>query len=121
MHRSLYRGGAVLALVVLSAAVLAQTARPERQPTPSIAAPGPSQTPQLPAGSDTGIPGEGQKPAFTGNLKGDNTPRKVLQRRAEGRAASAPAIDDRAAARLAGRGSAPAASAAAATAASAAR
>lgn len=113
MRRSLYRGSAVLALVVLSFPVQAQTARPERQPSPSIAAPGPSQTPKLPAGSDSGIPGEGQKPAITGNLKGDNTPRKLLQRRTEGRAASAPAIDDRAAARMAGRAKAPSAAAAA--------
>lgn len=103
MPRLLYRGGAVLALVLQLSPALAQTARPERRPSPSLAAPGPTQTQQLPAGVDTGIPGAGQKPVLTGNVKGDNTPRKVLQRRAAAQPASGPSIDDRAAAKAAGR------------------
>ena len=62
------------------------------------------QTPRLPAGTDTGIPGSGQKPALTGNVKGDNTPRKLAaQRRGADPAASAARVDDSAAARAAGR------------------
>jgi hypothetical protein len=112
----------MLSLVGVSLRAVAQTARPERQPSPSVVAPGPSQTQQLPAGTDTGIPGEGQKPAITGNVKGDNTPRKVLQRRAAAQPASAPKIDDRAAAKAAGRDAVkPAAAPVAASAASPAR
>ena len=58
-----------------------RVARPAPVPSPSIIAPGSLEASQLPAGADTGIPGTGQKPA-----------------------ASAARVDDRAAARAAGRG-----------------
>ena len=103
-------GSLVLALsVVLVMPSAARPTRPAPVPSPSTIAPGASQTPQLPSGADTGIPGTGQKPSLGGNIKGDNTPRKLQQRRAAGVAASAPAVDDRAAARAAGRVAAPSA------------
>ncbi len=73
----------------------ARPVKPPPVPSPSTVAPGPSQTPQLPSGADTG------------NVKGDNTPRKVLQRRGVEPAASGAAVDDRAAAKAASRASAP--------------
>lgn len=102
-------GSLVLALSgVLVMPSAARPTRPAQVPSPSTIAPGASQTPQLPSGADTGIPGTGQKPILGGNIKGDNTPRKLQQRRAAGVAASAPAVDDRAAARAAGRPAKPA-------------
>ncbi len=95
-------------LVLVVGASQARPTRPAAVPAPSTVAPGPSQTPQLPSGADTGIPGTGQKPIYSGNVKGDNTPRKVLQRRGAEPAASGPAVDDRAAARSASRAAAPA-------------
>ena len=81
-----------------------RVARPAPVPSPSIVGPGSLEASQLPAGADTGIPGTGQKPGLTGNVKGDNTPRKLAQRRGAEPAASAARVDDRAAARAAGRG-----------------
>ncbi len=78
--------------------------RPAPVPAPSISAPAELEAPRLPAGTDTGVPGSGQKPGISGNVKGDNTPRKLAQqRRGAGPAASAGEVDDRAAARAAGR------------------
>ncbi|MEO7150161.1 MAG: hypothetical protein ABIX46_00385 [Burkholderiaceae bacterium] len=104
------RCNAVLALTLTMALVAAQArpTRPPPQPSPSTIAPGSSQTPQLPSGADTGIPGTGQKPIYSGNVKGDNTPRKVLRRRGAEPAASGVIGDDRAAARAASRSAAPA-------------
>ena len=106
---------AAFALALGCAGALAQerVLRPAPVPSPSVAAPANLESPQLPSGPDTGIPGSGQKPALTGNVKGDNTPRKqAAQRRATDPGASSVRVDDRAAARAAGRASAPAASAA---------
>lgn len=107
MMDSIHAGRATLALALGLAlapfAAQAQTARPPPQPSPSTVAPGPSETPLVPAGMDSGIPGTGNRPAYTGNVKGDNTPRKVLQRRGQTPAASASAVDDRAASKAAAR------------------
>ena len=111
MMDSTHAGRATLALGTALAfglafapfAAHAQTARPAPQPSPSTVAPGQTETPLVPAGVDTGIPGTGNRPASTGNVMGDNTPRKVLQRRGQSTAASAPAVDDRAASKAAAR------------------
>lgn len=86
------------ALAFASAGAWAQerASRPAPVPSPSISAPGDLETPRLPSGTDTGVPGSGQKPALTGNVKGDNTPRKLAQRRGADPAASAARVDDRA-------------------------
>lgn len=104
--RRTQRCAAALALALGSGFTWAQerVQRPAPVPTPSIGAPANLETPRLPAGTDTGIPGSGQKPALTGNVKGDNTPRKLAaQRRGADPAASAARVDDSAAARAAGR------------------
>ncbi|MEO6410212.1 MAG: hypothetical protein ABIO45_15870 [Burkholderiaceae bacterium] len=94
-----------LALAFASAGAWAQerVSRPAPVPSPSIGAPANLEAPRLPSGTDTGVPGSGQKPALTGNVRGDNTPRKLAQRRGADPAASAARVDDRAAARAAGR------------------
>ena len=101
-----------LALASVGAWAQERVPRPAPVPSPSISAPVNLEAPRLPSGTDTGVPGSGQKPVLTGNVKGDNTPRKMAaQRRGADPAASAARVDDRAAARAAGRAAAPASAA----------
>ncbi len=112
--RRLHLCATAFALALASAGAWAQERmpRPAPVPSPSVGAPANLEAPRLPSGTDTGIPGSGQKPALTGNVKGDNTPRKMAaKRRGADPSASSAAVDDRAAARAAGRAS-PATSAA---------
>ena len=106
MNIMLHRAAAPIAAAVLLALVApahAQSSKPQPQPSLSPAAVGNSQSSQLPAGTDTGVPGNAQNPKVTGNLiGGDNTRRGYKRMREEEEAG--PAIDDSAAAKLAARG-----------------
>ena len=93
-------GLVVSGIFAVSVAAHAQSAKPEPKPSPSPAAAGNSQTSQLPAGVDSGVPGTGQTPSLSGPGTNDKTRRSLLRRRDA--AASAP-VNDSAAAQAAAR------------------
>lgn len=103
--RRFRHAGSLLALTMWVSLSPAQTAKPDPKPSPSAAAAGNSQSSQLPAGADTGLPGTSQKPSLSDNVTGDTTRRSVLRRRAAERAASGPrgGVDEGAAATAAAR------------------